>query len=139
MVKTQNTNVIHAFQIADHVSEIRHVFIRDLLVTCLIGIHKYEKKQPQEIRINIDLGVTEESNSVSDRLENVVCYEELTERIRNLFRDGHVNLLETLAEQIADICLFDKRVRVARIRVEKLHVFQDASSVGIEIERQNKS
>jgi dihydroneopterin aldolase len=43
--------------------------------------------------------------------------------------------VETLAEQIAALCLEDRRVRVARVRVEKLDVFVDATSVGVEIER----
>jgi dihydroneopterin aldolase len=45
--------------------------------------------------------------------------------------------VETLAEEIADICLDDGRVRVVRVRVEKLDVFDEAVSVGVEIERQS--
>ncbi len=45
-------------------------------------------------------------------------------------------LVETLAERLAETCLADERVQVVRMRVEKLDVFDDLASVGVEIERQ---
>ena len=136
-MNTSNSNVIHAFRIADAKTEVRHVFIRDLLLTCSIGVHKREKKKPQRICINLDLAVSEERNVSTDRLIDVVCYEEVADRIRSLVGQGHVNLIETLAENIANMCLEDIRVRAARVRIEKLDVFKDAASAGVEIERFN--
>jgi dihydroneopterin aldolase len=52
-----------------------------------------------------------------------------------MLAEGHINLVETLAEKIAELCLGDGRVETARIRVEKLDVYAEAASVGIEIER----
>ncbi|MAF49862.1 MAG: dihydroneopterin aldolase [Rhodospirillaceae bacterium] len=134
-MSTTDTNVIHAFRIADAEASVRHVFIRDLVLTCLIGVHKHERKQPQRIRINLDLAVSEGARLRSDRLRDVVCYEDVADGIRALVGSGHVNLVETLAENIADLCLSDERVRVARVRVEKLDIFEDAVSAGVEIER----
>jgi dihydroneopterin aldolase len=68
-------------------------------------------------------------------LANVVSYETIVEAIRDLAGDGHVNLVETLAERIADICFMDARVVGARVRLEKLEVFCDAASAGVEIVR----
>ncbi|MDP6429311.1 MAG: dihydroneopterin aldolase [Rhodospirillales bacterium] len=134
-MSTTDSNVIHAFRIADAEASVRHVFIRDLVLTCLIGVHKHERKQPQRIRINLDLAVSEGARLRSDRLRDVVCYEDVADGIRALVGSGHVNLVETLAENIADLCLSDERVRVARVRVEKLDIFEDAVSAGVEIER----
>ena len=130
-----NSNVVHAFRIADAATSVRHVFIRDLILTCLIGVHKHERKKPQRIRINLDLAVRDEISTKIDRLEDVVCYEDVASGIRSIVARGHVNLVETLAEQIADLCLHDERVRAARIRIEKLDIFKDAVSAGVEIER----
>ena len=134
-MNTSNSNVVHAFRIADAATEVRHVFIRDLVLTCLIGVHKYEQKKPQRIRINLDLAVSEQLVISSDRLIDVVCYEDVADGIRSIVKTGHVNLVETLAEQVANRCLEDRRVRVARVRIEKLDVFEDAASAGVEIER----
>ena len=48
---------------------------------------------------------------------------------------GHVQLVETLAERLAEACLADDRILIARVRVEKLDVFADATSAGVEVER----
>ena len=134
-MNTSNSNVVHAFRIADAAKEVRHVFIRDLIVTCLIGVHKHERKKPQRIRINLDLAVTEQSVISTDRLADVVCYEDVADRIRSIVNNGHVNLVETLAEKIASKCLEDRRIKATRVRIEKLDVFKDAASAGVEIER----
>ena len=134
-MNTSNSNVVHAFRIADAAKEVRHVFIRDLILTCLIGVHKHERKKPQRIRINLDLAVTEQSVISTDRLADVVCYEDVADRIRSIVNNGHVNLVETLAEKIASNCLEDRRIKATRVRIEKLDVFKDAASAGVEIER----
>lgn len=113
---------------------LRHVFIRDLELLAHIGIHGHEITKHQPVRINVDLAV-EDTVPLEDRLERVVDYEAITLRIRALIAKGHINLAETLAEQIAGTCLEDSRVRCVRVRVEKLHAVPGAESAGVEIER----
>jgi dihydroneopterin aldolase len=127
--------VIEPLRIADAAAGLRHVFVRDLVIPCAIGVHTHEKGRTQRVRINVDLGVVEGDQPHHDRLENVVCYEDIVTRIRGIVADGHINLVETLAERIAAVCLQDLTCRSARVRVEKLDVFADAVSVGVEIER----
>ncbi len=125
--------------IADARAAIRHVFVRDLVLECSIGVHQFEREATQRVRINLDLAVREADTSgqLNDDLANVVCYEELTKGVRAIVARDHVNLVETLAEDVATMCLSDMRVRSARIRVEKLDILEDALSVGVEIERFN--
>lgn len=120
--------------IADARNAIRHVFVRDLILTCRIGVHRHEQTVPQRVRINLDLAVRD-NTGLNDDLAHVVCYERLTEGVRRIISQRHIKLVETLAEEIAAMCLDDQRVRSARVRVEKLDVFPDATSVGVEIER----
>ncbi|MHA1597693.1 MAG: dihydroneopterin aldolase [Alphaproteobacteria bacterium] len=131
--------LVHPRNIADARAAIRHVFVRDLELKCSIGVHSHEQDAPQRVRINLDLAVREgESNGqLNDDIGNVVCYEALTNGVREIVSGDHVNLVETLAEDIAAMCLDDARVRSARVRVEKLDVFAEAVSVGVEIERFN--
>ena len=130
---------------------LRHVFIRDLTLLASIGVHRHEHEASQRIRVNIDLGVEDDgARPLSrpaptgrapgrplgrDELARVVDYEKVADAVRTLVAAGHVQLVETLAERIAEQCLADLRVQVARVRVEKLDVFPDAVSVGVEIER----
>lgn len=126
---------VHPHPAADGRRGIRQVFVRDLTLCCLIGVHSYEKDRRQRVRINLDLAVDEGPEPVGDELANVVSYEDILDRVRAIAGAGHINLVETLAERIAETCLEDARVRAARVRVEKLDVFEDTESVGVEIER----
>ena len=113
---------------------IRHVFIRNLELPAQIGVHRHEVGKVQPVRINLDLAV-EDLIDLGDDLRKVVDYGVIEAKIRAILAEGHLNLVETLAERIASACFEDGRVRTARVRVEKLEALTAAESVGIEIER----
>jgi dihydroneopterin aldolase len=127
---------VQPLRIADARRRICHVFVRDLELEANIGVYHREKGQTQPVRINVDLTVEEEDVPLEDKLSNVVDYGAVVDGIKSILAGGHLNLVETLAEQIAAFCLSDRRVRVARVRVEKLQVVAEARSVGVEIERE---
>lgn len=110
------------------------VFVRGLIITCSIGAHPHERLAEQRVRIDIDLDVAARPPA-DDTLVDVVDYERVVLAVRRLAGQGHVNLVETLAERIAAECLADARVVEARVRVEKLDVFADAAGVGVEMVR----
>ena len=116
---------------------VRRVFVKDLVLAALIGIHRHEKDGRQRVRINLEMEVAETEQPVQDRLADVVCYEDVVTAIRGIVAARHINLVESLAELVADRCLMNPRVIKVQVRVEKLDVFADASSVGVEIERFN--
>lgn len=132
---SQTANV-QPLRIADSGRAIRHVFIRNLELLAQIGVYGHEKGKLQPVRINVDLAV-EDAIEVEDRLENVVDYATIEQAIRAIAAAGHINLAETLAERIAAACFADKRIKSARVRVEKLHALPGAESAGVEIERTN--
>lgn len=114
---------------------VRHVFVRDLECMALIGIYDQEKVKPQRIIVNIDLSVQEAAGPMADDISHVVSYEIIAKKVEAILAEGHVNLVETLCENIAQACLKDKRVLAARVRVEKPDIIPNARSVGVEIER----
>jgi 7,8-dihydroneopterin aldolase/epimerase/oxygenase len=128
--------------IADARLGIRHVFVRDLVLPAHIGVRAAEQGRAQRVRINADLGVEDDGARPLSRrrvgpddLARVVDYSVIVARVRQIVAAGHVRLVETLAERIAEACLEDARVFSARIRVEKLDIYPDAGGVGVEIER----
>ena len=125
-------------RIASETNRRRHMFVRDLVLPCRIGIYGREQAGPQPVRINLDLAVND-SAAADDSLDTVVCYDNLVERVRTLVGGPHVNLVETLAEDISRLCLEDARILTAWVRIEKLNAVTDASSVGVEIERNRPS
>jgi 7,8-dihydroneopterin aldolase/epimerase/oxygenase len=129
-------------RIASSARALRHMFLRDLVLAASIGVHPHEETAKQRVRINIDLGVEDDgARALSrvrvgrDELSRVVDYEKVAASVRSIVAAGHVRLVETLAERIAEDCLADPRVHLARVRVEKLDIFADAASAGVEIER----
>ena len=121
--------------VASASSRLRHVFVRDLEIMALIGIYDHEKVKPQRIIVNIDLSVHEAEGPVTDEISHVVSYEIIAKKVEAIVAEGHVNLVETLAEKFAEACLRDKRVAAARVRIEKPDIIPNARSVGVEIER----
>jgi dihydroneopterin aldolase len=131
-----------ATRIADAARGFRHIFIRDLVLQASIGVYPSEHQAPQRIRVNLDLGVVDEGAGLvskaaigRDDLARVVDYEAVANIAREIVSSGHVQLVETLAERIAAAIMTDQRIRLVRVRVEKLDVFPDAGSAGVEIER----
>lgn len=130
------SNKVQPLRIADAGKAIRHVFIRDLEILAHIGVYGQEQGRMQPVRINVDLAV-EDSLVIEDRLDSVVDYADITQKIRDIIASGHIRLAETLAEKIAAASFeADARIKTARVRVEKLHALPGAESAGVEIERE---
>ena len=128
-------NTVVPFRIADADRRIRHVFVRDLMLDGQIGIHAHEQGVRQRLRINLDLSVVDRHPLPADKIEHVVCYQEVVDSTTAIVRRGHVNLVETLAEEVAQQILSIPDVVAVRVRVEKLDAFANVASVGVEIER----
>ncbi|MBI1245462.1 MAG: FolB domain-containing protein [Alphaproteobacteria bacterium] len=116
---------------------IRKVLIGDLVLPTMIGVFKREKLRPQRVRFNIELGVVDRPPR-QDRPSEIVCYDRIVKSVRALVAEGHVNLVETLAERVAELCLAAPSALYVRVRVEKLDIYPDAAAVGVEIERRNE-
>lgn len=109
--------------------------VTDLVLLARIGIYEHERNGPQRVRVNVELQVAESGEALGDDISNVLSYEFIVEGIRGIIARGHINLVETLAEEISSLCLSDARVAHARVAVDKLDVMPDAAAVGVEIER----
>lgn len=113
----------------------RCLLIRDLIVPCKIGVHEHERHGMQRVRINVRVQVADDERPLRDSIANVVSYESIVDGIRSITRSGHINLVETLADRVLDLCLAKHRVRGVWVRVEKLDLYPDVDGVGVEVER----
>ena len=116
---------------------VRRVFVSGLELMASVGIFEVEKRYVQRIVVSVDLDVSDDYDGFSDRLENVVDYASIVTSVRALVESAHFHLIETLAERIAEACLADQRVLLARIVVEKPDILPGCRSVGIAIERRS--
>lgn len=113
---------------------LRHVFVNRLAVEASIGIHPHERENKQTIWLTIDAGVLEDS-ATPEAIGDVVCYEDMCKIATALASDGHIDLVETLAERIADRLMEDPRLVQIRVQIEKPQAIDQAASVGIAISR----
>jgi len=111
------------------------ILVRDLVLPWRIGVRRHEEDRRQRVRINLDLIVNEQPDPTADNYHDVTCYERIIERIRQMAAAGHVKLAETVAHNIATMCLTEPNAVEVTVRVEKLEAIHDAASVGVEITR----
>lgn len=115
----------------------QRIIVRDLSLSCRIGVTEDERARRQRIRINLTLELVPDP-PVEDRIAEVVHYGHLVDRVRRTCLKADVQLLETLAEQVIANCFFDDRIVFVRARIEKLDRYADVGGVGIELERRRK-
>ena len=111
------------------------ILIKSLVLNASIGIHEFEKKKKQKISISLEIDAEDNIPYVNHKIENFVSYEFIVKDIKKLINKGHVELLETLGENIFEICFNDPRIQKVKVKLEKLEVFSEADSVGIEVQR----
>lgn len=114
------------------------IVISDLLVRCVIGVRDDERKDKQDVLINLSLAVDLSKAGKSDRLEDSVDYRALNKRIMSMAENSQFYLVEALAQAVADICLDHPSVMEAQVRVEKPAALRFARTVGVEITRKRK-
>ncbi|AOW47455.1 dihydroneopterin aldolase [Acetobacter ascendens] len=120
---------------------LRRLFIRNMILDANIGVFPHEQGVSQRIRVSVSFGVDDRTDLEigADDLSRTVSYEQVVVLVRQIVAEGHVRLVETLAERIAAGVLADNRVKVVRVRIEKLDVFEEIEAVGVEIERRSTS
>ena len=112
----------------------QRIVIRDLTLSCSIGVSEEERARRQRLRINIELAVDYPPPS-RDNISEVVDYGRLAKAVRNHCLTTNFRLLETLAEELSDVCFGFPPVSETRVRIEKLDRYADIGGIGVEIAR----
>lgn len=110
--------------------------INDLLVRGIVGVNDWERKDKQDILINLELFADLRSAGQNDNLEDSVNYRTVSKQVIAHVESSSRFTLEALAEDIARLCLAAPTVTRTRVRVEKPGAVRFARSVGVEIERE---
>ena len=112
----------------------RRLFLRDYEVWINIGVHDFEKKGEQRVKINVDLYVPlAMSTPTKDQLNEVLDYDFIRRSIAERVSQGHIHLQETLADDVLRLMLAHPHVRAARVATEKPDVYPDCDAVGCEV------
>ena len=113
----------------------RKVIIKNLVLNIFIGIHDFEKKKKQRVRFNIEVITNPFVKPNNKDLKTILNYEEIINKIKDLVRKEHHELLEDLAENIFTIIFQNRLAQKVKIKIEKLEIIKNSESVGVEFSK----
>ena len=108
----------------------KKIIVKDLILLLSVGIHQFEKLKRQKVKFNIE--ITTDPNLKSD-IKSIVNYEGVINDIKKLTKKSHFELLESLSESIFDRIFRNKKIKKIKLKIEKLEIIKETTSVGIEV------
>ena len=114
------------------------IFLHDLTIETIIGIYDWERKEKQSIVIDLDMAGDIRAAASSDAIDDTLDYKAVAKRLIGFVGESEFQLVETLAERVANIVITEFGVRWVRLRVNKKGAVRYAGDVGVIIERGEK-
>ncbi len=111
------------------------IFIRELALRCIVGVYPEERREKQDIIINVELHADLRKAGRSDDLNDTVDYKAIKKAILKLAEESQFQLIEALAENVADIALMDEMVQQVVVTIDKPGALRFAKSSAVEIVR----
>ena len=109
------------------------VFVHDFVLDVEIGVYTHEKGVTQRVRFSVDVDILPATASLNDDIHRALDYDHIICGVKSIIARGHINLVETLAEEVANLCLDHPRTARVTVRIEKLD--KEPGAVGVEIVR----
>ena len=113
----------------------KKVLIKELILNLKLGYYDFEKEKPQKVKFSLEIDYKDKKPSDDKDLKSIVNYSKVVRLIKKLVKNKHYNFLETLAEDVFDELFKDKRIEKINLKIEKLEIMKDCSSVGIQISK----
>ena len=113
----------------------KKVLIKELILNLKLGYYDFEKEKPQKVKFSLEIDYKDKKPSNDKDLKSIVNYSKVVRLIKKLVKNKHYNFLETLAEDVFDELFKDKRIEKINLKIEKLEIMRDCSSVGIQISK----
>lgn len=114
------------------------IFLHGLKVECVIGVWEWERRIKQKIEIDLDMAADIRSAAATDQLEDTVNYKAIAKRVISHVENSNYQLVEALAESVANILVAEFKVPWCRVRINKGGAVRGARAVGVVIERGKK-
>lgn len=111
------------------------IYIRDLKIECIIGVYEWERRVRQTVILDLDLGADIRRAAQTDAIADTVNYKAVSKRLVEYVGNSQFQLVETLAERVAEILLTEFQLPWVRVRINKKGALRGANDVGVVIER----
>ena len=111
----------------------KKILINELILDLKLGYYDFEKEKAQKVKFSLEIDYQDKKPTNDKDIKSIVNYGQVVKLIRKLTKNKHYNFLETLAEDTFDVLFKDKRIGKITLKIEKLEILKDCSSVGIQI------
>ena len=111
----------------------KKILINELILDLKLGYYDAEKEKSQKVKFSLNIDYEDKKPTSDKDIKSIVNYGQVVKLIKKLTKNKHYNFLETLAEDVFDILFKDKRIGKITLKIEKLEILKDCSSVGIQI------
>ena len=111
----------------------KKILINELILDLKLGYYDFEKEKAQKVKFSLEIDYQDKKPSNDKDLRSIVNYATIVKLIKKLIKKKHYNFLETLAEAVFDELFKDKRIGKIMLKIEKLEILKQCSSVGIQI------
>jgi dihydroneopterin aldolase len=111
----------------------KKILINELILDLKLGYYNFEKEKSQKIKFSLEIDYENKKPTNDKDIKSIVNYGTVVRLITKLVKKKHYNFLESLAEAVFDELFKDKRIGKIMLKIEKLEILKDCSSVGIQI------
>ena len=117
----------------------KKILINDLILDLKLGYYDFEKEKAQKVKFSLEIDYQDKKPSNDRDIKSIVNYGTIVKLITKLVKKKHYNFLETLAEAVFDELFKDKRIAKIMLKIEKLEILKQCSSVGIQITKKRSN
>ena len=111
----------------------KKILINELILDLKLGYYDFEKERPQKIKFSLEIDYEDKKPTNDKDIKSIVNYGTVVKLITKLVKKKHYNFLESLAEAVFNELFKDKRIGKIMLKIEKLEILKECSSVGIQI------
>lgn len=115
------------------------VYIRDLKIECIIGVYEWERRIRQTVILDLEMAADAHRAAHGDRIDDTLDYKAVAKRLIDFVGRSEFQLVETLAERVAELLLREFALPWVRVRINKKGALRGAADVGVVIERGQKA
>ena len=132
-MKKNNLKVVKIDKVKTLFNYEKKILINELILDLKLGYYEFEKEKAQKVKFSLEIDYKDKKPTNDKDIKSIVNYGQIVKLIRKLTNNKHYNFLETLAEDTFNVLFKDKRIGKITLKIEKLEILKDCSSVGIQI------
>ena len=132
-MKKNNLRVVNIEKSKNLFNYEKKILINELVLDLKLGYYDFEKDISQKVKFSLEIDYEDKKPTNDKDIKSIVNYGTIVKLITKLVKKKHYNFLESLAEAVFDELFKDKRIGKILLKIEKLEILRDCSSVGIQI------